>query len=59
MTDADKTQIIKLKAKGYGYRKIAAELELSENTIKSFLKRNTDACIVCGTAVIGKKILQR
>lgn len=55
MTDADKTQIIKLKANGYGYRKIAAELGFSENTIKSFLKRNSDACIVCGTAVIGKK----
>ena len=33
MTDADKTQIIKLKANGYGYRKIAAELKLSETAM--------------------------
>lgn len=43
MTDADKTQIIKLKANGYGYKKIAAELGFSGNTIKSFLKRNSDS----------------
>ena len=55
MTEIEKIRTIKLKANGCGYRKIAAELGLSENTVKSFLKRNCDSCIVCGTAVIGRK----
>lgn len=55
MTDADKTQIIKLRAKGFSYKKISAETGISENTIKSYFKRNTNLCPVCGNPLIGKK----
>ena len=55
MTEADKTQIIKLRAKGCSYKKISAETGISENSIKSFFKRNKDFCPVCGIPLIGKK----
>lgn len=40
MTDIQKNRIRKMKADGYGYVKIARELGLSENTVKSFCRRN-------------------
>ncbi len=39
MTDKQKTQIVKLRAAGYGYGKIAQELGISVNTVKSFCRR--------------------
>ena len=39
MTEEQKTAIQDLRSKGEGYKKIAQELGLSENTIKSFCRR--------------------
>ena len=39
MTDNEKRQIFELSAKGLGYSKIAATLQLPTNTVKSFLYR--------------------
>ncbi len=40
MTDRQKDRIREMKASGLGYIKIARELGLSENTVKSFCRRN-------------------
>ena len=40
MTDAQKRQISDLRSKGYGYKKIAALTGISDNTVKSFCRRN-------------------
>ena len=40
MTDNQKSQIIKLRAAGNGYGKIAQTLGISLNTVKSFCRRN-------------------
>lgn len=40
MTDKQKAQIIKLRAAGNGYGKIAQTLGISVNTVKSFCRRN-------------------
>ena len=40
MTDHQKAQIIKLRATGNGYGKIAKSLGISLNTVKSFCRRN-------------------
>lgn len=40
MTDQQKTQTIRLRGEGFGYSKIAVMLGLSDNTIKSFCRRN-------------------
>lgn len=40
MNDMKKSQIINMRAEGLGYRVIAKELNISENTIKSFCRRN-------------------
>lgn len=40
MTDNQKTQIAKLRAAGQGYGSIARTLGLSQNTVKSFCRRN-------------------
>ena len=40
MTDNQKSQIIKLRAAGNGYGKIAQMLGISLNTVKSFCRRN-------------------
>ncbi len=40
MTDNQKAQIIKLRAAGNGYGKIAQTLGISSNTVKSFCRRN-------------------
>lgn len=39
MTAEEKQQIATLKAQGMGYKKIAATIGISENTVKSFLRR--------------------
>ena len=39
MTELEKMQAITLKGKGKGYKVIASLLSLSENTVKSFLRR--------------------
>lgn len=40
MTDYQKTQIMKLRAEGLGYGKIAQRLGISLNTVKSYCRRN-------------------
>lgn len=40
MTVEQKEQILKLRSKGLGYVRIAREMGISENTIKSFCRRN-------------------
>ncbi|MGN1044315.1 MAG: hypothetical protein ACI4PR_05985 [Acutalibacteraceae bacterium] len=42
MTDAQKQEILNLKNKGNSCRKIAVLLSLSENTVKSFLRRGVN-----------------
>ena len=64
MTEREKSQIKELRTQGLGYKKIAERLGVSENTIKSFCKRNgfggamgnqstkeTDTCLYCGAAI--------
>ena len=55
MTETEKSQIIRLKVNGWGYKRIAAELGISENTVKSFLKRNQDYCPMCGKPISGRQ----
>jgi hypothetical protein len=40
MNDTQKSQIENMRMAGIGYTKIAKELKLSENTVKSFCRRN-------------------
>lgn len=61
MTNEQKEQIIAYKRDGFGYKKIGQLMGLSENTIKSFYKRNkpeenqTDVqdsiCPCCGKSI--------
>lgn len=67
MTDAQKIQIGKLREAGYGYKKIAEQMGLSENTVKTYCRRHgfggnrthlqtvtqseEHHCLCCGTAV--------
>lgn len=43
MTDVQKADIIRLRSEGQSFGKIAAVLELSVNTVKSFCSRNKDS----------------
>ena len=54
MTDVQKADIIRLRSEGQSFGKIAAALELSVNTVKSFCSRNKDSrlCYCCGTPII-------
>jgi endogenous inhibitor of DNA gyrase (YacG/DUF329 family) len=59
MDDRQREQIRKLRAQGYGARKISEKLGISENTIKSFIKRNgikapgaEKICPVCGKPLL-------
>ena len=68
MNDTQRQQVRKLRAEGYSYSKVAQALGLSENTIKTFCRRNglggvvespvvTDEihhCLCCGTPVAQK-----
>lgn len=53
----DKEKIIELRIKGFGYKKIASELSISVNTVKSYCQRNglngtgNDRCKNCGVLV--------
>ena len=40
MTDAQKEQVRYLRCEGLGYGAIATRLGISENTVKSFCRRN-------------------
>lgn len=40
MTDGERSRIIALQYKGYGYKRIAAETGLALNTVKSFCARH-------------------
>ena len=64
MTDAQKIQIGNLRAAGLGYKKIAEQMELSENTVKTYCRRHglggkmaelgevkKDVCLCCGVGV--------
>lgn len=64
MTDAQKIQIGNLREAGLGYKKIAEQMELSENTVKTYCRRHglggnlaqqgaadKDVCLCCGVAV--------
>ena len=51
MTDQQKTIIENLRSKGYGYKKTAQQLNLSENTVSSYCHRkelNVYGCNNCG-----------
>lgn len=62
MTLEEKTQIKKMRLSGESYSKISQTLKLSENTIKSFCRRNNlqgyeevgilENCKNCGTSLI-------
>ena len=59
MTDQERTQIVQLQKKGLGYKRIATQLNLPVNGVKSFCRRHpvnkdtalSDAvgCLQCGT----------
>lgn len=53
MTDTQKNLINNLKSQGVGYKAIATRLDLSANTVKSYIKRksmqNNSICLNCGT----------
>lgn len=58
MTKQEKQDVQRMRGEGFSYAKIAAALRLSENTVKSFCRRNQlgrtnmvsggDACEQCG-----------
>lgn len=61
MNEMQKSQITALRKKGCGYIRIANELELSENTVKSYCRRyglsvenleNMVFCRNCGAAIV-------
>ena len=58
MTDEQKQQIIALRRDGAGYGRIAARLQISINTVKSFCRRHSLAanssasvCEQCGKPI--------
>ncbi len=64
MTNELKEQITVLRRQGYGYSKIAEALSISENTVKSYCRRNglsfdalnnTAVCKQCGKPIIIKE----
>jgi len=61
MTNAQKERVIHLRASGYSCGKIAADVGVSENTVKSFCRRNSatsaqpvnpDMCANCGIPLV-------
>ena len=64
MTDYEKTQILLLQEKGYGYKKIATTLRLSVNAVKGYMKRSRPTegespveviqglCLMCGKPLV-------
>ena len=67
MTGERKQAIDDLRRSGLGYRKIAARLGMSDNTVKSYIQRSgiaaipaaeekqTDGCLQCGADLAGRK----
>ena len=62
MTDAQRAAIADYRANGYGYKKISQLIGVSENTVKSFCRRNDTGtaahsasgeknCLFCGKPV--------
>ena len=59
MTDSQKEQIDIMRLSGYGYLKIAKALGVSENTVKSYCRRQKsteskeeiDCCAECGISI--------
>lgn len=57
MRNDDRLRIEQLKQNGYGYKKIASELNLSPNTVKAYLRRKkanengVRVCKNCGAPV--------
>lgn len=51
MTDEQKQQIIALRRDGAGYGRIAARLQISINTVKSFCRRHSLAARTAGQSV--------
>lgn len=62
MTDNQKHQILLLRKEGYGYTRIAGELGISQNTVKSYCRRNRlterepesttlHTCLQCGASI--------
>ena len=57
MTNEEIRKIYELKNQGYGYKKIANELNLAVSTIKSYLLRHKDEpassyCLYCGRKLV-------
>lgn len=59
MNDQIKLKIIELRNAGQGYKKIASTLNISLNSVKSFIRRNknndeitTDTCKNCGAIIL-------
>lgn len=57
MTNEEIRKIYELKNQGYGYKKIAYELNLSISTIKSYFLRHKDEpaisyCLYCGKKLV-------
>lgn len=52
MTGLQKNRIREMKAGGCGYVRIAQELGISENTVKSFCRRNGLNRVAAGTAAL-------
>ncbi len=69
MTDGQKTLIDKLRLEGYGYLKVAKKIGVSENTVKSYCRRNKTnskaqeniaVCEQCGESIdISKRSSRR
>lgn len=58
MTDHERSMIVNLQNKGLGYKKIAKELGMSVNTVKTFCRRRStdkddhkNRCLQCGIVV--------
>jgi len=54
MKENEKSRIETLRDQGWGARRIAKEVGVSENTVKSYIRRNSDEtrCPVCGKRLI-------
>ena len=53
MTDTQKATALHMRSKGVSFARIAAELNISVNTVKSFCSRNKSGqlCLCCGTSI--------
>lgn len=53
MTGQEKAMVLQLRKQGYSFSKIADQLSLSVNTVKSFCSRNKEnnLCMYCGISI--------